>query len=215
MDAVLDELERRGLLAGMRGDFPPEKALPVCATLVEEGIHIFEFTMNSTQPVAAMQAVKAELGTAVFCGMGTVLDADSAHCVIEAGADFIVSPAFQPEVVQVALDAGRLIAPGVLTPGECVRAWDMGVPLLKFFPAEPLGPAYFRALRGPLDHMRFLVNGGISADNVGAYLDAGATCAGLSGWLTGTGDWPLAEIRSRARRLMAALQRQRANASQP
>ena len=213
MDAVLNELQQRGLLAGMRGHFPPEKALPICAALVEEGINVFEFTMNSTQPIAAMQAVKAELGATVFCGMGTVLDADTARRVIDAGADFIVSPAFQPAVVQVALDADLLIAPGVLTPGECVQAWDMGVSLLKFFPAEPAGPAYFRALRGPLSHMRFLVNGGISADNVGDYFAAGATCAGLSGWLTGKGDWPLAEIRGRARRLMAALQRQRANAS--
>ena len=213
MRPVLEELLQRGLLAGMRGHFPPETALPVCAALVEEGITVFEFTMNSTQPIAAMQTVKAELGASAFCGMGTVLDADSARRVIDAGADFIVSPAFQPDVVQVALDANLLIAPGVLTPGECVRAWETGVPLLKYFPAEPLGPAAFRALRGPLNHMRFLVNGGISADNLRAYLDAGAACAGLSGWLTGTGAWPLAEIRARARRLRAALQQQRAGAA--
>lgn len=213
MNLVLDELQRRALLAGMRGHFPPQQALPICAALVEEGINVFEFTMNSTQPLDAMQAVKAELGASAYCGMGTVLDADSARRVMDAGADFIVSPAFQPEVVQLALDQDVLIAPGVFTPTECVRAWEMGVSLLKFFPAEPAGPANFRALRGPLNHMRFLVNGGISADNLADYLDAGATCAGLSGWLTGVGDWPLAEIRARARRLLAALQRQRVSAS--
>ncbi len=205
MNAVLNELLRRRLLAGMRGDFPPEKALPLCVALVEEGINVFEFTMNSTQPLAAMQAVKAELGAAAYCGMGTVLSADDACRVIDAGADFIVSPAFQPEVLRVALDADLLIAPGVFTPTECVSAWDMGVDLLKFFPAEPAGPSYFRAIRGPLNHMRFLVNGGISADNLAMYFAAGAACAGLSGWLTGTGDWPLAEIRRRARLLLAAL----------
>lgn len=208
MNAVLDELLRRKVLAGMRGHFPPDVALPLCATLVGEGINIFEFTLNSTRPVAAMQAVKAELGAEVFCGMGTVLAADDARRVIDAGAEFIVSPAFQPEVVQVALDAGVLVAPGVMTPSECVQAWEMGVDLLKFFPAGPLGLAYFRALRGPLDHMRFLANGNIDAGNVADFLEAGAACSGLSGWLTGTGDWPLDEIRARAQRLMAALPRQ-------
>ena len=213
MNAVLDELLQRKLLAGMRGHFPPDLALPLCAALVEEGINIFEFTMNSSEPVAAMQAVKAELGPKVFCGMGTVLSADDARLVIDAGADFIVSPAFQPEVVQVALDADLLVAPGVMTPSECVQAWDMGVDLLKFFPAGPLGLDYFRALRGPLRHMRFLANGNINPDNLTGFLDAGAACSGLSGWLTGDGTWPLDEIRARARQLMAALQRQSALAS--
>ncbi len=213
MNAVLDELLQRKLLAGMRGHFPPDLALPLCAALVEEGINIFEFTLNSTEPVAAMQAVKAELGPEVFCGMGTVLSADNARQIIDAGADFIVSPAFQPEVVQVALDADLLVAPGVMTPSECVQAWDMGVDLLKFFPAGPLGLDYFRALRGPLRHMRFLANGNITPDNLPGFLDAGAACSGLSGWLTGDGSRPLHEIRARARQLMAALQRQSALAS--
>ncbi|MDE0610523.1 MAG: bifunctional 4-hydroxy-2-oxoglutarate aldolase/2-dehydro-3-deoxy-phosphogluconate aldolase [Anaerolineaceae bacterium] len=213
MNAVLDELLQRKLLAGMRGHFPPDLALPLCAALVEEGINIFEFTLNSTEPVAAMQAVKAELGPKVFCGMGTVLSADDARQIIDAGADFIVSPAFQPEVVQVALDADLLVAPGVMTPSECVQAWDMGVDLLKFFPAGPLGLDYFRALRGPLRHMRFLANGNITPDNLPGFLDAGAACSGLSGWLTGDGSRPLHEIRARARQLMAALQRQSALAS--
>ncbi|MDD9956972.1 MAG: bifunctional 4-hydroxy-2-oxoglutarate aldolase/2-dehydro-3-deoxy-phosphogluconate aldolase [Anaerolineaceae bacterium] len=213
MNAVLDELLQRKLLAGMRGHFPPDLALPLCAALVEEGINIFEFTLNSTEPVAAMQAVKAELGPKVFCGMGTVLSADDARQIIDAGADFIVSPAFQPEVVQVALDADLLVAPGVMTPSECVQAWDMGVDLLKFFPAGPLGLDFFRALRGPLRHMRFLANGNITPDNLPGFLDAGAACSGLSGWLTGDGSRPLHEIRARARQLMAALQRQSALAS--
>lgn len=205
-DAVYDVLNERGLLAGMRGHFPPEVALPIAQTLVEAGINVFELTMNSTQPVETMQAIKAEFGDAVCAGMGTVLDRDTAKQVIDAGADFIVSPAFGPHVVQVALDADILIAPGVITPTECVNAWAMGVKLLKIFPVGPLGLSYFKSIRGPLDHMSFLANGGIDGENTRDYIAAGAMCCGLSGWLTGDGTWPLEKIRERARVLVAAVE---------
>lgn len=198
---VFDTLQQRRLLAGMRGDFPPETALRIVEALLEEGINVFEFTMNSTDPLKTMQTVKRAFGDAVCAGMGTVLDAGTARQVIDAGADLIMSPAFGPEVVQVALDADVLVAPGVITPTECVNAWAMGVRLLKIFPIGALGLDYFKSIRGPLNHMQFLVNGGITADNAGAYMQAGAMCCGLSGWLTGDGTWPLEKIRERARLL--------------
>ena len=198
-DAVYNILNERGMLAGMRGHFPPEIALPIAEVLLETGINVFELTMNSTQPIETMQAIKAEFGDAVCAGMGTVLDRSTANRVIDAGADFIVSPAFGPEVVQAALDADILIAPGVITPTECVNAWDMGVKLLKIFPIAPLGLSYFKSIRAPLSHMSFLANGGISGDNTSDYIAAGAMCCGVSGWLTGDGSWPL-EKNSGARR---------------
>ncbi|HLV37459.1 MAG TPA: bifunctional 4-hydroxy-2-oxoglutarate aldolase/2-dehydro-3-deoxy-phosphogluconate aldolase [Spirillospora sp.] len=204
-DHVYHILETRGLLAGMRGDFPPETALRIVEVLVEEGIVVFEFTMNSTDPLQTLQSVKRAFGDDVCAGMGTVLDATTARQVIDAGADLIMSPAFGPEVVQAALDADVLIAPGVITPTECVNAWAMGVRLLKIFPIGPLGLDYFKSIRGPLNHMRFLANGGITAENAGDYLRAGATCCGLSGWLTGDGTWPLETIRKRARQVVQAV----------
>jgi len=138
--------------------------------------------------------------------MGTVLDSETATQVIDAGAEFIVSPAFGPDVVQTALDADILIAPGVITPTECVNAWGMGVKLLKIFPIGPLGLSYFKSIRGPLDHMSFLANGGINGDNTRDYIAAGAMCCGLSSWLTGDGTWPLDKIRERAKTLIAAVE---------
>ncbi len=198
-------LEDKGLLAGMRGDFPPEKALQVAEVLVEAGITIFEMTMNSPEPIAAMQAIKHEYGEDVCAGMGTVLDAATAQQVLDAGADFIVSPAFTPAVVQAALDADILVAPGVITPTECVDAWAMGVKVLKIFPIGSLGLDYFKSIYGPLSHMQFLANGGINPDTARDYLRAGAMCCGASSWLTGKGDWPLAKIRDRAQQLVAAV----------
>jgi 2-dehydro-3-deoxyphosphogluconate aldolase/(4S)-4-hydroxy-2-oxoglutarate aldolase len=198
-------IEQTGLMAGMRGHFPPEVALKVCAALVEEGITAFEFTMNSTQPLQAMQAVKAEFGDSVLSGMGTVLDVDVARRVLDAGADFIVSPAFSPVVVETVVGADILIAPGVITPTECVDAWALGVKMLKIFPIGPLGIEYFRAVRGPLDHMKFMANGGIDPETTRAFIKAGAMSVGAAGWLTGKGDWPLDTIRQRARLLRAAV----------
>jgi 2-dehydro-3-deoxyphosphogluconate aldolase/(4S)-4-hydroxy-2-oxoglutarate aldolase len=203
---VYDRLETSGLMAGMRGDFPPEKALPLVEALLDEGITVFEFTMNSTRALEAMQAAKREFGEAACAGMGTVLDTHAAQEVIEAGADFIVSPAFSAEVVQLALGHDLFIAPGVLTPSECVDAWAMGVKMLKIFPIGPMGLDYFKSLRGPLDHMKFMANGGINAETTREFIAAGATCCGASSWLTGKGDWPLERIRDRARQLLAAVE---------
>jgi 2-dehydro-3-deoxyphosphogluconate aldolase/(4S)-4-hydroxy-2-oxoglutarate aldolase len=192
-------VERCGLMAGMRGAFPPAVALPIARVLVDEGINVFEFTMNSVQAIEAMQATRREFGADVCAGMGTVLDTETAQRVLDAEPDFIVSPAFNPAVVEVVQAAGLLIAPGVITPTECVDAWAMGVKLLKIFPIGPLGLDYFKAVRAPLDHMKFMCNGGINPETVRQFMSAGAVACGTANWLTGDGNMPLETIRQRAR----------------
>ncbi|KAB2855491.1 MAG: bifunctional 4-hydroxy-2-oxoglutarate aldolase/2-dehydro-3-deoxy-phosphogluconate aldolase [Anaerolineae bacterium] len=195
-------VERTGLMAGMRGHFPPENALKVTSILMEEGISVYEFTMNSAGAVEAMQAVKQEFGAEACVGMGTVLDAATAQHVLDAGADFIVSPAFSPAVVKTAQAADVLVAPGVITPTEIVDAWAMGVKLLKIFPIGPLGLDYFKTIRGPLDHIKFMCNGGTNDVTVRQFMEAGALACGMANWLTGDGHMPLDTIRSRARLLV-------------
>jgi len=191
-------IERSAFMAGMRGDFPPENALKVTSVLMEAGLNVFEFTMNSPQAIEAMQAVKREFGADACSGMGTVLDEVTAKRVLDAGADFIVSPAFNRGVVLAAQAADVLVAPGVITPTECVDAWAMGVKLLKIFPIGPLGLDYFKAIRGPLNHIKFMCNGGTSDSNVGDFLKAGAVACGMANWLTGDGHMPLEMIGKRA-----------------
>jgi 2-dehydro-3-deoxyphosphogluconate aldolase/(4S)-4-hydroxy-2-oxoglutarate aldolase len=194
-------IEYSALVAGVRGAFPPEVALPVMAALMESEINVFEFTMNSERAIEAMQATKREYGDSACVGMGTVLDVETARRVLEAGADFIVSPAFSPDVVKTALAADVLIAPGVMTPTECVDAWALGVKLLKVFPVGVLGVGYFKAIRGPLSHMNFMCNGGMNDTNVPQFLQSGAVCCGMADWLTGDGTWPVQKIRERGRLL--------------
>lgn len=202
MDAqtALERIEQSGLMAGMRGKFPPDVALDVAqALLFSAQIDVFEFTMNSEQPIEAMQAVKRRHGNSVCAGMGTVLDADMARRVIDAGGDYVIAPSFNREVVEVCQRAGVLVVPGVITPTEAVDAWATGAKLLKIFPIGVLGLEYFKSIRGPLSHIKFICNGGMTDENVGAFLKAGAAAAGMAGWLTGDGSMSLNLIEQRAR----------------
>jgi 2-dehydro-3-deoxyphosphogluconate aldolase / (4S)-4-hydroxy-2-oxoglutarate aldolase len=212
MDAqtVFDRIEHSGIMAGMRGGFPPEVALKISDTLIEAGqIDVFEFTMNSDRPLEAMQAVKRALGDTACVGMGTVLDADTARSVVEAGADFVIAPSFSPAVVEVAQKAGVLAVPGVITPTEIVDAWATGVKLLKIFPIGALGLEYFKAVRAPLNHVNFICNGGMNAENAAEFLKAGAVACGMAGWLTGDGSMPLNTIEQRGRLLREIVTRVR------
>lgn len=202
---ALHWIKSDGIVAGMRGAFPPDVALRVSEVLMNEGIRCFELLMNSEAPIAAMRALKAEYGEEACVGMGTVLDVDSAETVIDAGADFVVSPAFQPDVVSAVMARDVLMGPGVATASEAVAAWDMGVPLLKVFPIGALGIEYFRAIFAPLSHMTFMCNGAMDDQNAREFLLAGAVACGMGGWLVGDGAWSKSQLRSRARILVNAV----------
>ena len=205
-ESALRAITDTRIVAGMRGNFPPDIALRTSQALMGEGICCFEMLMNSQQPIAAMQALKAEYGDEACVGMGTVLSAGAAQQAIQAGADFIVSPAFQPEVVRAAQAADVLVAPGVATPTEAVAAWQLGVPLLKLFPIGALGVDYFAAIYGPLGHMRFMCNGAMNDQNARELIQAGAVAVGMGGWLVGDGNWGRSRLRSRARILVNAVE---------
>ncbi len=201
-DAAYSRIESGVLMAGMRGHFPPDVALDHVNVLLDAGqIDVLEFTMNSTQAIEAMQAAKKTYGDRVCAGMGTVLDAEQAKRVLDAGADFIIAPSFNREVVKLAQERDVLVVPGVITPTEAVDAWAMGVKLEKIFPIGVLGLEYFKAVRGPLDHIRFICNGAMTDQNVADFLKAGAVACGMAGWLTGNGSMPLTEVAKRARSL--------------
>ena len=202
---ALDTIMAGGIVAGMRGAFPPDVALRVSETLMGEGISVFEMMMNSQEPIAAMRALKSEYGDEACIGMGTVLDVDSANQVMDAGADFVVSPAFQRDVVAAVMARDILVGPGVATPSEAVAAWDTGVQLLKLFPIGALGIEYYRAMFGPLKHMTFMCNGAMDDQNAREFMQAGAIACGMGAWLVGDGAWSKSQLRSRARILVNAV----------
>ncbi|GAB4569143.1 MAG: bifunctional 4-hydroxy-2-oxoglutarate aldolase/2-dehydro-3-deoxy-phosphogluconate aldolase [Anaerolineae bacterium] len=206
MDAnlALQHIRQTRIIAVLRGDFPPQKATAVCEALLENGLDIVELTYNSPDWWEALPALKAAFGDRLLVGMGTVLNAEQVREALDFGADFLVSPIFDAASVAVAHAAGVLMAPGVGTPTEAVVAANHGCKLLKFFPAGALGINYFKAMRGPLDHLDFTCNGHMHVGNIGDFLRAGATACGMAGdGLAGNGSRPIEEIRAIARDVAA------------
>jgi 2-dehydro-3-deoxyphosphogluconate aldolase/(4S)-4-hydroxy-2-oxoglutarate aldolase len=162
------------ILRADRSDFFPQAVV----ALVSGGIRAIEVTLTTPGAISAITRIASDVREAVV-GAGTVLTADDARAVLRAGARFIVSPIFAPEVVRIAKEAGALCIPGAFTPTEVFSAWQAGADLVKVFPAGLFGPRYLRYLRELFPRIRLFPTGGLSLNDVGDYLAAGAAAVGL------------------------------------
>lgn len=151
----------------------------VAECLVEGGISVVEFTMNTPGALEALSRVRKSVGDDFVLGAGTVLDVQTARAAMRAGAEFIVSPNINPEVVSATSREERVSVPGAFTPTEVWAAMEAGADLVKLFPANFLGPDYLRTLRAPLSDVRLVPTGGVDTVNMKAYLDAGASALGV------------------------------------
>ncbi len=176
------EMEEIGLIAIVRTDKITD-LLAVGRALMEGGIQAMEITLNTPGALTAIAAIRAELGPALRVGAGTILDAGDAQAAIDAGAEFIVTPTLQPDSIAVCRERGVPIACGALTPTECLAAHRAGADFVKLFPAEILGPAYVRALRAPLPFLKLIPTGGVSLENLPAWVEAGCAGVGLGSHL--------------------------------
>jgi len=182
----------------------------VAAALSRGGITALEVTMTVPGAVEIIREMARTKAPGTLVGAGTVLDAGTATDVIAAGADFVVSPITDREIIAACRDAGVLVAPGAFTPTEIVAAWNAGAGIVKVFPATSLGPQFFRDMRGPLPHIRLMPTGGVTLENAREFLAAGAAAVGIGTALVDAksveaGDWPALE--ARARQLIASLAR--------
>jgi len=180
----------------------------VAEALVAGGIRALEFTLTSPGAVPAITACRARLGNDVIVGAGTVLDAEEARRCLDAGAQFLVSPGFDPAVVALARERGALAMPGALTPTEIVTAWRAGADVVKVFPARAFGPRYIADLLAPLPQIPLMPTGGVDETNVADYLRAGAVGVAVGGRLVAEdavaqADWNA--LTERARVLVAAV----------
>jgi 2-dehydro-3-deoxyphosphogluconate aldolase/(4S)-4-hydroxy-2-oxoglutarate aldolase len=115
----------------------------------------------------------------ILFGAGTVTDATTARAVIDAGARFVVSPVFRPEVIAACHEREIAVAPGCFTPTEILDAHDAGADIIKVFPATALGPQFIKDVRAPLPQVRLMPTGGVSLDNAGDWIKAGAVAVGV------------------------------------
>ncbi len=192
-------IKQSGLIAIMRGDFPIERFFKIAETLGEAGLTIMEVTLNSQNALEAIGELRRKFaGSALLIGAGTARSAEQVEAAVTAGAQFIVSPNFEPAAVARSQRYEVLHIPGVFTATEAHNASAAGCPMLKLFPADALGPAYLKALRAPLDDIEFVPTGGITPDNLAGYVRAGAVAVGIGGALISGADQSIQEIMSRA-----------------
>ena len=161
-----------------------DRAVPVAQALVDGGLPIIEVTMRTTAAADAIAAIAAEVADA-HVGAGTVLSSEHAKTIVAAGAKFIVSPGLHEGVVSTAHDLSIPIIPGVATATEAQRAWNMGLRILKFFPAgQAGGPAMIKALASVFRDVMFMPTGGVTPSNLKDYLALPAVLACGGSWLT-------------------------------
>lgn len=152
-----------------------ERSLSVATTAWDLGIDVVELPIQTAADIQALRVVAAagrERGKVV--GAGTVVSVEHVRQAADAGAQFTVSPGFDPEIVRASSDAGLPAMPGVATASEVQLALKEGLSWLKAFPASVLGTGWLGAMRGPFPQAKFVTTGGMNASNAGEYLRAGA-----------------------------------------
>jgi 2-dehydro-3-deoxyphosphogluconate aldolase / (4S)-4-hydroxy-2-oxoglutarate aldolase len=210
--AILKRIAELGLLAVLRAPDPAGARRAVDA-LVEAGVLGIEITYSTPDAASVIADVKQSYGDEVLVGAGTLVT----HAqVAEAGASYLVSPGLDDEVVASMRATSLPAMAGVLTPTEVMRGVRLGVDVMKLFPGSLGGSSYLRSLRGLFPDVPFMPTGGVSADNVGDWLAAGAIAVGAGSELASVGDIrsdDFAGIREKGRRFLAAIREARADAA--
>jgi 2-dehydro-3-deoxyphosphogluconate aldolase/(4S)-4-hydroxy-2-oxoglutarate aldolase len=180
---TLQRILETGLIPVIRVSSAGE-AVDAARAVREGGLTVLEITMTVSGALDAIREVQRSFGKDVLVGAGTVLSAAAAGDALDAGARFLVSPAFSKEVIAVGRERDAVVIPGALTPTEIIAAWEAGADLVKIFPVSQVGgPAYIKALKGPLPQIPLVPTGGINLQNVGDFLRAGASAVGVGGEL--------------------------------
>jgi 2-dehydro-3-deoxyphosphogluconate aldolase / (4S)-4-hydroxy-2-oxoglutarate aldolase len=179
-DAILSKFKAEKVIALIRAE-SADDLLDCAKALADGGLTSIELTMTTPGAIRVLEKVSAELPDFLF-GLGTVLDAETARMGILAGAKFIVTPALRPDVITLCKRYSVPIFSGAFTPTEIVAAWEAGADAAKVFPAEFFGPNYIKSIKAPLPQIELVPTGGVTAENLGDFLKAGAfaTAAGSS-----------------------------------
>jgi 2-dehydro-3-deoxyphosphogluconate aldolase/(4S)-4-hydroxy-2-oxoglutarate aldolase len=157
-----------------------EQAMAAAEAVCAGGISVVEVTMTVPGAVQVIEQLSRRMGQQVLIGAGTVLDAETAARCLDAGAQFLVSPGFDPETVKLACRRGVLMMAGALTPSEVIAAWKAGSDFVKIFPCGNVGgPKYIKALRGPLPQIPMVPTGGVNLSTIGEFILAGAAAVGV------------------------------------
>ena len=183
---VLQRIRDVGLIPVVRAE-SAEQAMRTVEAIKAGGVGVLEVTMTVPGAIAVIEQLAKAFGAEAVIGAGTVLDPETADRCIQAGAQFIVSPALNEETIAFCQGQDIAIFPGALTPTEVVRAWNAGADAVKVFPAGAVGGArYLKALKAPLPQIELVPTGGVSLKTAADFIKAGAMALGVGADLVDT-----------------------------
>ena len=180
---VFNRMVSEGLIPIIRVSSAKE-AVNVADAIKAGGGSLIEITMSVPGALDTIKDLTHKYKDEIIMGAGTVLDPETGRAALLAGAQFIVTPTLNVDLIQLAHRYSTVIVPGAATPTEILAAWNAGADMVKVFPAAQLGgPEYLKALRGPLPQILLVPTGGVNLQNAGAFIKAGATALGVGGEL--------------------------------
>lgn len=180
--AAIQSIEESGVVGIIRLK-DPSRLPGVVDALAEGGVRALEITMTVPGAVELIRQTARSLPAGFLLGAGTVLDVETARRVVDAGARFLVSPVMRVDLITAARELDVPVMPGCFSPTEILTAWDAGADMIKVFPATPLGPGYLRDIHGPLPQVKLVPTGGVSVENAGDWIKAGAVAVGVGSGL--------------------------------
>src|SRR5438132_2472877 len=192
-----------------------QQLVEVARALADGGVTVVEITMSVPDALDVLRRVRSALGDRVLLGAGTILDPETARAALLAGAEYVVAPTLNLDVIRVCQRYSKLVMPGAFSPTEILTAWEAGADVVKVFPADVLGPAFFKAVRAPLPQVRLMPTGGVDLKTAADFLRAGACCLGVGGQLVepkAVAEGNFDRIRDLARQYVAVVQQVRREA---
>ncbi len=210
-DQYVNEILSAGVVAVIRAR-SKDQLLDLAAALLAGGVPSIEVTMTTPKAIAGIEMLADAMGDKAVIGVGTVIDASTCRDAISAGAQFVVSPIFDPEIVATTKRYGKISVPGAFTPTEILKAWSAGADVVKVFPSTTLGPGYFKDILAPLPQLKLTPTGGVDLKNAGDWIKAGAACIGVGSALVSKdalakNDW--ASVTASAKQFVDAVRKAR------
>jgi 2-dehydro-3-deoxyphosphogluconate aldolase/(4S)-4-hydroxy-2-oxoglutarate aldolase len=175
---ILQQIIECGIVAVVRSPHA-EQLVGVAKALVQGGVRAIEITMTVPHAIDVIRQVADATKGQIVLGAGTVLDPETARAVILAGAEYVVAPTLNFDVIRMCHRYDKPVMPGAFTPTEILSAWEAGADVVKVFPADVGGPNYLKSVLAPLPHVRLMPTGGVDLTTAAAFLRAGACCLGV------------------------------------
>jgi 2-dehydro-3-deoxyphosphogluconate aldolase/(4S)-4-hydroxy-2-oxoglutarate aldolase len=208
---VIKRLTDCGVVAVVRAE-SAEQGVKIAKAVMESGIVGIEITFTVPGALDIIKALAAECGDGIIIGAGTVLDSETARAAILAGAQYVVSPFLDVDTVKLCNTYNVPCMPGAMTLKEAVEGMRAGADIIKIFPGALFGPRIIKEFRGPMPQLKMMPTGGVSVENAGEWIRAGAVAVGVGGALTaGAKKGNYASITEIGRQLVAEVKKAREN----